>query len=454
MSRLANLPTDVWLDRPVLLWTLGMSLLTGLLFGMAPAFLASERNADEVLKSSARTTGSGVARRFRSALVVVEVALSVVLLVGAGLLVRTLAAMQQTDLGFEPKGLSAIALQLPPQSFPDSTVRRDVLASVIDAVKRRPGITAASYALTIPPEWAVGMGGIQIEGIPVAPSDSLGRYEMNVVAPEYFSTVGVRLMRGRVFAPDRRPTSKFGSNEVMVNERLANRLWPNGNAVGAKIKTANDWATIVGVVRDVDLPGERNLPRARAQLYYPLPGAPRSMSLIVRSPLPSLEVHALLRSAIKSTGPGIRVGGGFTTADAEVAHSQSILKFTLTLLGIFAVLAVVLAAVGLHAVIAYSVSQRTREIGIRMALGAGSHTVARLVIGEGIMLGAVGTVIGCAVALATTGLLRALLYGVKPGDPWTMAAVGAGLLAVSVLASAVPAWRASRINPVEMVRSE
>jgi predicted permease len=453
VSQLADIPTDVWLDRPVLLWTLGVSLLTGLLFGMAPAFLASERKADEVLKSSARTTGSGVARRVRSGLVVIEVALSVVLLVGAGLLVRTLAAMQRADLGFEPHGISAIALQLRQQRFPDSTKRRDALASVIDAVKTRPGVTAVSYALTVPSQWVLGMGGIEIEGIPTTAGDSLGLYEMNVVAPEYFSTVGLRLVRGRVFAPNTRLTDQLGSNEVMINERLANRFWPKGDAIGAKIKRRDDWATVVGVVRDVDLPSGKSLARASVQLYYALPAAPQSVALIVRSPLLPPEVKALLRAAVKAAGPGVRIGG-FTTADAEVAHSQSVLKFTLTLLGIFALLAVVLAAVGLNAVIAYSVSQRTREIGIRMALGAEARAVARLVIGEGVVLGVVGTVVGCAVAVMATGLLRTLLFGVKPGDPWTMGAVGVGLLAVSVLASAIPAWRAARINPVEMIRSE
>jgi predicted lysophospholipase L1 biosynthesis ABC-type transport system permease subunit len=239
----------------------------------------------------------------------------------------------------------------------------------------------------------------------------------------------------------------------MINERLANRFWPQGNAIGGRIKTQSKWATVVGVVRDVDMPGTAAIARSRAQVYYPLPAAPRYLSLVVRSPLPPLEVRSLLRSAIKTTGPGVRINA-FTTADAEIAHGQSVIKFTLTLLGIFALLAVVLAAVGLHAVIAYSVSQRTRELGIRMALGAEARTVARLVIGEGMVLGVLGTVVGVAASLTVTGVMRALLFGVTPSDPWTMAAVGAGLLTVSVAASAIPAWRASRINPVEMIRAE
>jgi hypothetical protein len=300
----------------------------------------------------------------------------------------------------------------------------------------------------------LGLGGVQIEGIPVVPRDSLGLYEINAVAPEYFSTTGIRLVRGRVFAADTRLTDKFGSNEVMINERLANRFWPAGNAVGARIKAGSaGWATVVGIVHDVDLPGEGTLARANAQIYYSLPAAPRGVSLIVRSPLPILDVRTLVRDVVKSVGPGVRIGA-FTTADAEVAHARSVLKFTLTLLGTFAILALVLAALGLHAVIAYSVSQRTRELGIRMALGAEARAVARMVIGEGIVLGVAGTVAGCAAALLATRLLRALLFGVEPHDPWTLAAVGAGLLVVSVAASALPAWRATRINPVDMLRTE
>ena len=450
---IATISTDVWLEQRVLVWTLGVSLATGLLFGMAPAFLTGDRG--DALGSSARTTtGSGAARRFRSTLVIVEVALSVVLLVGAGLLVRTLAAMQRFDVGFEPRGMAAFSLQLRPDRFRDSTTRRAVLASVLDDVRRRPGIRTATYAVTLPPDWMIGIGGIEIDGVQLSPADSLRVFAMNVVDPAYFAATGIRVVRGRVLDPDPRLTDRFGSGEVMINERLANRFWPGGNAIGARIRTkAGGLATVVGVVGDVDVPDELPFARTKAQLYFALPGAPRAVSLIVRSPLPILEVRTLVRDAVKSAGGGMRLGG-YTTADAEVAHSQAMIKFTLTLLGIFALLALVLAALGLHAVIAYSVSQRTRELGIRMALGAESRAVARLVIGEGVVLGVFGTVVGCGGALIATRLLRAMLFGVEAHDPWTLAAVGAGLLVVSVAASALPAWRAARINPVEMIRAE
>jgi predicted permease len=453
LSALANISTNVWIENRVLAWTIGISIATGLLFGMAPAFLSAGRG--ELLGASRTSTASSTARRFRSGLVITEVALSVVLLVGAGLLVRTMAALQSTDPGFEPKGIAAFALQLSPERFPDSTERRAVLASVLDAVKRRPGIERAIYAMTLPPDWVIATGGIELEGIPISPSDSLNLVSMNVVTPEYFRTVGIRLVRGRVFEADPRLTDRFGSNEVMINERLANRFWKDGNAIGARIKVARwDWATVVGIVRDVDIPGAKKVRRAQdTQIYFAMPAAMRYVSLIVRTPLPIMEVRTLVRDAVKSAGAGVRITS-FTTADAEVAHSQAMLKFTVTLLGIFAALALVLAAVGLHAVIAYSVSQRTRELGIRMALGAESQAVARLVIGEGLGLGLAGTIAGCAAALAATRLLRAMLFGVQPHDPWTLGVVGAGLLLVSVAASAVPALRAMRINPVDMIRAE
>jgi hypothetical protein len=291
--------------------------------------------------------------------------------------------------------------------------------------------------------------------VSITPADSLTMFSLNVVAPEYFRVAGIRIVRGRVFAADERVTAQFGANEVMINERMARRFWPNGNAIGARLKTTRQgWATVVGIVRDVDLPGGNQIKRAMdIQVYWAEPAAPRRASLIVRSHLPTLEVRTLVRDAIKSAGAGVQING-FTTADAELAHSQSMLKFTLTLLGIFASLALVLATLGLHAVIAYSVSQRTREIGIRIALGAEARRVARLVIGEGLTLGIAGTIAGCIAALAATRLLRAMLFGVQPHDPATLAVVGLGLLVVSVIASALPAWRAMRIDPVEMIRSE
>jgi putative ABC transport system permease protein len=208
----------------------------------------------------------------------------------------------------------------------------------------------------------------------------------------------------------------------------------------------------VGVVQNVDLPGSG--PRiAQTQLYFALPGAPQRVSLIVGSRLPVHDVRTLVRDAVKRVGAGIRIGG-YTTPAMEVAHGQAMIRFTLTLLGIFAALALVMAALGLHAVIAYSVSQRTRELGIRMALGAEARGVARLVIGQGVVLGVLGTLAGCAIALVATRLLRTLLWGVEPRDPWTLAAVSAGLLIVSIVASASPAWRATKISPVETMRAE
>ena len=432
-------------DGLVFGWTMLIAIVTGLLFGVAPAALIGDGRLDEMLKSTSRaSTGSVGARRLRSTLVVVEVALSVVLLVGSGLLARSIVAMQQADIGLNPDDLASIVVRQPGRSFDESPEARAVRLAVTARVQRMPGVEAAAVAYSPPPDYAVSLRGIEVDGT-TASMDSLGPIQFNRGTQDFFRVTGLRFVEGRPFSLD------AGTNEMVVNERFANRFWPSG-ALGHRVKFDSTWSTIVGVVANTSVPGEKGR-GSGLQLYMPMIVAPLRASLIVRSRLPGPALEAALRAAIKEVAPQANVSD-FELVTARLADARETHRFTLGLVGAFAGLALLLAAIGLAAVISYSVNQRMREMGIRIALGAQSSQVARLVLGQGVVLAVIGIVAGSAAGLAATRLMRSMLYGVSPGDPLTTAAVALLLLAVSAVACALPARRAIRVDPVEMVRAE
>jgi hypothetical protein len=258
---------------------------------------------------------------------------------------------------------------------------------------------------------------------------------------------------GRVFDADTRLSAEKKPTQVMINERLAHRFFPNGNAVGQHIKYGSlGWSTIVGVVADVDVPGSND--RARSlQLYMPISTAPARATFIFRSTLPTFRVDSLVRGVVRAAAPAATVGSP-VVADDLLASARQMQHSLLQVLGAFAIVALLLAAIGLHAVIAFSVGQRTREIGMRMALGAEVSDVVRLVLRQGLGLALGGVVVGVAGTLASSRALSSFLYGVRPGDPLTVIAVGALLAVVAVIASLPPAWRAARIDPIEALRAD
>jgi predicted permease len=444
--------TDVRLDAPVLLWTIGLAVITGVLFGLAPALLVGDGRIGDVLKASARSSSANSsASRLRAGLVIAEVGLSVVLLVGTGLLVRSLIEMTRADTGFDPRGLSAMTIRL--SEFKDSTARHDVLANVLASVRHTSGISSATVSMTLPPGFAIGMGGLEIEGHRLTADDSLKTAKLNTVLPEFFTVVGLPIRAGRVFRADTRPLDRAGTDEIMINERFARRFWPDGNAIGARVKYGVNWSTVVGIVNDVDVPGERLREHNEAQIYLPMPGAPRRASIVVRSNLAPPVLDSVLRRAITMGNAGVQ-SVAFAESALQYKAARTTHNFAVDLLGGFAVLALVLAAVGLHAVIAYSVTQREREIGIRIALGAQPKAVARLVFGQGLRLAIIGVVIGSVAAVLATRAMTPFLYKITPGDPATTLAVAAVLMIVALVASALPARRATKVDPVDLVRTE
>jgi len=444
--------SGVHLNAAALLWSTTLAIVTGLLFGLLPALGAARANANESLKAGAHTAVGNIgARRIRTAFVVVEVALSVVLLSGAGLLVRTLGALRHVDPGFQSHGLVKAEVPLIAKPLADTGVRRAALSTALATVRAIPGVRGALFVPIGPPDLAVTMGGLEVDGRVTAPNDSLHIVSMGMGPPEMFAFAGIPIRRGRTF-------SGASDGEIIINEALARRLWPNGDALGARMRRSHDqWQTVVGIVGDVRLPGkEAENPQIDIdlQLYLPAPSVPSfSTSLMVRSDLPLASLTANIEKALHDAHPALKLGE-VTAADAVIEKSFATQRFVLNLLGTFALLAVVLAAVGLHAVISYDVARRTREIGVRVALGAQSSDVTTLVIGQSLRVAGVGVLVGVGGAVAAAQALRALLYGVRPADPMTLSVVGIGLLAIAIAATYAPARRAAKLDPVEALRAD
>jgi predicted permease len=443
------------LDPAVLLWSLGVALLTGVLFGAGPALFASRDDVSNSLKSAGRTAaGSERARRLRAGLVVVEIGLSVTLLAGAGLLVRTLMAMQRFDVGFAPRGLAGMPIPLTGKRYSNVASRPPILDAIIDRAKRTAGVDGVALALMLPPGNGISVARLEIEGIPSAETDSLKFVGIQSATPEYFKVAGIKVLEGRVFARNTAATDVLTSDEMMISAAFAKRFWPGANPIGRRIRLgAFGWSTIVGVVPDVQPPGQGNR-IGPLQIYESLPAAPRYPMLVVRSRLAPAELSRVLREAAHEVDPSLRLRRDAATAEDEVAHFMSVHRFVLALLGGFASLALALAAIGLYGVIAYGVSQRTREMGVRIALGARAADVITMVLREAMSLSVVGIVAGGVGAVAATRALRGLLFGVQPGDPATLVATALILILVAVAAAYVPARRAASIDPIEAFRAE
>jgi putative ABC transport system permease protein len=444
---------DVRLAPVVLMVSLGLTMLTGILFGLAPAMLAAARDIGHSLKSSARSASGHLgARRFRSLLVIAEVSLSVLLLVGAGLLVRTMVKMQRAEIGFDAMGLTSARFQLPEARFSKAATRRVAFDQIMQRVRAIPGVSEATWAMGVPPRTGMMFGNLEIEGKTFKDNERVSALWSQFPNADYFRVIRQPLAAGRTFGTD------TSAREIIINETMARRYWPSAAAaVGRRLRLneKSEWSTVVGVARDVTVPqtGRKKGGTLDLQAYLPFGGEFESATLIFRTngPIPALT-RRLVREAT-AVDAGIRV--------RDVASVESMLstelagpRFNMLLLVVFAGLALVLATVGLYGVIAYSVTQRTREMGIRLALGAGQPAVLRLVMSQGARLTIVGLIAGLAGAAALTRVMASMLYGVSPLDPTTFVLVGVVLGLVAVGASYFPARRATRVDPVVALRAE
>ena len=456
----ASIPrvADVSVDLRVAAFTIGIALVTTVLFGLAPALRALRIDLVDSLKDGSQGASSGGARqRFRNALVVVEMALAVVLLVGAGLTLRSLWALERTPLGLRPSGVLTMRVALPAESYPSPEQVIAFYQRLIDQLRQLPGVTLAGAARSLPLGSTIGDFGLTIEGFNPTPG-TRPKGDWQIVTDGYLEAMGERVLRGRgITAADTSDSMPV----ALVNEELARRYFDGRDPLGGRMKIGNPqgpWVTVVGIVGNVRHNGLTE--PIKEKFYVPhtqwhkAAGFPiRGMSLVMRTSTTPSSLALPARNAVRSLDPNLAVAD-VRTMDEVLNATLSSPRFTGMLLGMFAALAVLLSAIGIYGVLSYLVSRRTREIGIRVAVGAGRAQVLRMILGNGLSLALLGSGIGLVSAAAGARLMRSLLYEVTPGDPVTFLFVAVALPLIALLASVVPAWRATRVDPIVALKTE
>ena len=448
----------VSVDGRVLLFTLIVTMITGVICGLIPALQASSVQPGEALKDGGRGTQGGArGRRLLGALVVSEVALALVLLIGAGLLLRSFHRLSKIDPGFQTDNLITLRTVLPGTKYPGPEPRRAFYDEVLRRVEDLPGVESVGIISFIPLSFSGINFAFTVEGRSPVSDMKLPLAVYRVISPDYFSTMRIPILRGRSF--DQHDTADAPS-VVVINRSLAEQFWPGEEAIGKRLKVGpadspNPWATIIGVVgdvRQVGLQGEQSL-----EMYATYKQDPRGFvaprDLVIRTKSDPAGIVAAVRKQVWEVDKDQPVSN-VRTVDQVFATAVSRERFQTLLLGLFAALALVLAIVGLYGVMSYAVMQRTHEIGIRMALGAQRGEVLRLIIGQGMALTLAGVGLGIGVALVVTRLLAGVLYGVTATDPATFVVVASLLVAVALIASYIPARRATKVDPLVALRYE
>ena len=455
----SNLPrlSSVRIDMPVILYTALATLVTGLLFGLAPIVQGAATSAGESLKEGGRAGSEGTrARRMRSTVAVVEIAVALVLLIGAGLLVRTFLAMNRIDLGFEPRHVLALRVDLPAARYADDARIVTFFSTLADRLRSLPGVEDVGLGSSILLPALPNSAALAVEGQPPpAPGAPNIPVPYDAVTSGYFTTLRIPLKQGRFFTN----ADAAGAPPVaIVNESLVRRFFPKGDALGRRVTFGDPsrpdvrWQTIVGVVADTRRGGLERAPWA--EVYFPqAQAADPSVYALLRTAGDPLTIARAAQGEVWAIDRDQPVAS-IRTVDAILAQSQANRRFTTLLLALFSVVALTLAAIGIYGVIAYSTAQRTQEIGIRMALGASRGHVLRMVLAEGLAIGGTGLVLGLAGAFALTRFMSGLLFGVGAYDPVTFVALPLGLLLVAAAATLIPAARAIRVNPSIALRGE
>jgi predicted permease len=440
-------------DGRVLVFTMLVSLLAGVLAGVAPALRLAKSGVVDMIKQGGRAESDGAGGRVRSTLVVIEVALSLVLLAGAGLLIRSLWVLGTVDPGFEPRGVLSAQVPLAESRYPEPEQRVRFFQDLLGRVRALPGVESAGSVLMLPLGGAGNNWPIQIEGKPQVPVAEQPQVQGNIISPGYLRTMRIPVVRGRDFtAADRAGAPAV----ILVSEAMARRHWPGQDPIGQRLTAAfypEAVREVVGVVRDVK---ERALNTAgTVSMYLPLAQVPGERAAIVvrtRTSPPEALAPSLV-GTVQAVDPDQPVGD-VMAMEMVLSRSLSDRQLTMYLLAAFAGFALVLAAIGLYSVLAYGVRRRVREIGIRMALGADGRGVVRMVMADALRPTLVGIVLGLAAALTIRRVVESLLFGVSPADPLTFAAVSALLVGVALASSAVPAYWATRIDPNAALRDE
>jgi putative ABC transport system permease protein len=446
---------DIALDWTVIGFAFAAALATGLVFGLVPAFQISRAGIGNALKEGGRGTASGIGRLVRRGLVVVQVALAMVLLTGAGLMVQSFMRLQQVDLGFDGRDVLTMQMTLAGQSYQEPAAAVTFFDRLTERVQGLPGVDNASMVSGLFLSATPASTNFNIEGRPVfTPAESI-EVPLDSVTPGYFDTMRVPVVRGREF---NQGDTADSTPVVIINATMARRFWPDEDPIGRRITYGQPdgdntvWLTIVGVVGDTRRVGF-DAP-IRPETYLPLTQyTQRSMLLVARSSRAATALAGDVRRIMRELDPNqpiVRVA----TVDELVQGLTAERRLNTLLFVLFAVVAALLAAAGIYGVIAYSVQQRTRELGVRLALGARPREVFGLVIREGLVMAIVGVVAGVAVAVGATTIMRALLYDTSPSDPMVYGLMAVGALVVAVCACLIPAWRAMRVDPLVALRAE
>ena len=447
---------SVGLNVSVLLWTLGVSLLTGVIFGLAPALHISRLNLNDSLKEGGKSESAqaGGSRRLRSALVVSEIALAVVLLASAGLLIKSFVRLQQVDRGFNPDNVLTMVIRLPDASYSQDPQIVNFFVQALERVRTLPSVRSAGIINFLPLYGGLGSNtGFKIEGRPEPPPGRGPGTDVRVVDAGYFQTMGIPLLRGRNFTEmELREPKKV----ILINEALARKHFPNEDPVGKRLDVAMFetpfWAEIVGVVGNVRY--DSLIDETPPAVYFPHPDLAYSfMTLVVRTDGDPAAIAPAVQREIRALDANQPVSD-VRTMDQVMSEWVSRSRFNTLLLGLFAGLATLLSAVGIFGVMNYSVALRTRELGLRLAIGAQPRQVLLLVLKQGLLLTVFGVIIGLAAAFALTRLLSGLLFGVEAFDVSTFTTISLLLVFVSLLACYLPARRAMRIDPLRALRYE
>jgi len=447
---------EIGVGLPVLAFTIVVAIVAVFLFGLAPLAQVSERNLANWIRGAGQRAIRGGGQALRKSLVVTEIALAVILVIGSGLMIRAFWKLQQVHTGFDPAGVVSFSLNLPLAKY-KSPERVQFVNALEQKLSSIPGVSSASVASGLPPLRRINANDTEIEGYQPTPDSPAQNVDYwNIVGTDYFNTMKIRTVEGRTFEPqDENPNAM---PVVVVNQALAKRFWtgsPIGRRVNPGFSDPKVWMTIVGVVENTKNAGMDK--PAGPELYFQVRQVNQflggNVNFVVRTANSSTPLEASIRNAVRELDPTLPVYN-LSSMNEVVSKSMVQPRFLALLLATFSGIALFLAAIGIYGVMAYSVAQRTQEIGVRMALGARQHHVLRLVIGQSLGMLLTGAVIGLAGAFALTRLMRTLLFEITATDPLTYVSVIALLTVVALLACYIPARRAAKVDPLIALRYE
>jgi putative ABC transport system permease protein len=458
----ANLPRadEIGVNLSVMLFTLLVSLLTGLLFGLAPAVHTATADLHGMLKEGGRgSAGDRGGQGLRRMLVVAEVALALTLLTGAGLLIKSFARLQGVDPGFDPEHLLTFNLSLPASRYPSDTAQIAFFDQVLPALSAVPGVRGVGATTVMPFSGGWTTGGFEIEGYQPPPKQPGPWGDIRIVSPSYFASLGIPLRRGRLLADQ----DRAGAPEVaVIDDEFVRRYWPHDDPIGKRFTfgppagatdtSSREWITVVGVVGHTKQEGLDAENRLQLYLPYRQSGRPFLTFAVRTAGRPEQYVNPV-RRAVQSVDPEQPLSN-VRSMDELISRSVGQRRLSMMLLSLFSGIALVLSSVGIYGLMSYSVAQRSRELGVRIALGAARVDVLRLVLRQGMSLALTGIVIGVGAAFALSRVIESQLFGVRATDPTTFLAVAALLGLTALAANLIPAWRATRVDPAVVLREE